>query len=197
MEPLEQYKQQLEYEKYVKSQQKNYTDLSNNLVNPNDSIKLLAEYVFTKKEQNLGTEMCGIILNDDMEIVDVFCIVLELFLYGYGILTNGDDIFNINETYDDIIYKINDYLKICKFKICVDEIYSGNIDVDDIIDHHGYYCEIFKIDDDDYGDNYWGVLDYEIDLNPEFTGDGKLLGDYKAVFVNKDDKLFILKFVML
>lgn len=197
MDPLQQYKQQLEYEKYIKTQQKNYIDLADNLLCPNDSVKLLADHIFNRKEQNLNTEMCGIILNDDMEFVDVFCILLELFLYGYDILTNKSDIFNINESYDDIIYKINDYLKTCKFKISVDELYAGDVDIDDFIDEYDYYCEIFKIDEDDYGENYWGILDYEIDLNPYFRNNNKQLNEFKAVFVNKDDKLFVIKFNML
>ena len=197
-DPYALYKKQLEYEAYVKSQMANYTDLTPDLdQDPNDSIKEFAKSFFGKSERNTRQDLTGILMDEQTDVADIFCILLELFLYGFNIITdNKSVIFDLTDSTDDLIYKMRVYFKSCGFTIKLDEIFDFDINVNLYRDRSDYYCQItsmppeFLINPDG-----WFVLDYRLILNRKFEFDIRTgLNVFKAFYINKERRIFIISF---
>jgi len=196
--PYTQYKKQLEYEAYVKSQLANYTDLTpDDQTDPNDSIRAFAESLFDKSEKNIRQDLTGLLMDEETDVATIFCTLLELFLYGHNIIVDDQiTIFDLTDSTDDLIYKIRVYFKSCGFTIKLDEIFDDDFNINLYRDRDDYYCQItskppeFLINPDG-----WFVLDYRLILNRKFEFDIKTaLNTFNAFFINKERRIFIISF---
>lgn len=199
--PDELYKRQLEYEEYIRTQKNNNVDLTKLVdpdINPNDSIKALAEFIFNKNENNLKDNLTGILLEGGHDTVDVFCMLLELFLYGYDVLVDSQyDIFDLVTSTDDLVFSIRSYLKSTGFDMKMDEVFDEDININLYRDRDDYYCKIGSMPPDFLGKviDPWDVLDYRLITNRKFIYDTKTsLSTYKAYFINKQKRIFIVSF---
>ena len=188
------YKKQLEFYEYYEKQKENFTDLTEA---GNNSIVQFAKYLFIKSEKKLYEDLSGILIDDSMDIADVFHMLMELFLHGFNILNNGEKtIFDLKEAYDDIIFTMKSYFKSVGFDINLEEIFYDNEDDPSLYrDKNDYYCEILSIPPPYFCYKGWYVLDYRIITNDKFTFYATTPIDlFKSIFISKDKKLFIINF---
>lgn len=135
-----------------------------------------------------------------MELLDTFCMLLELFLYGFDILTkNEQTIFDLNSSIDDIIYVIKDYFKSAGFDIFIHEEISLEwppLDSITLCSKTNYYCKILsKSSTDLYNHTGWCVLNYKLVNNPNFQEDKITnLDNIKACLISKQNRLFTINF---
>lgn len=192
MDPYQQYQKQLEFYQYYERQKENYTDLTSH--NDNGIVEF-AEYLFRKSENRLYQDLSGILIDDEMDIADVFHMLTELFLHGLNILTGGDKtIFDLTEAYDDIIFTIKSYFKSVGFDINFEEIFTDD-DVSLYRDKSDYYCEILPKPPAYFCYKAWYVLDYRIITNPKFMVYATTpIENFKAILISKEKKLFALNF---
>lgn len=198
MDPYSQYKKQTEYYDYFENQKKNYVDLSKDQTDPNNSIKRFAEILFIKSTKNLNQDLSGILIDETMETVDIFCMLIELVLYGLDILTESQyTIFDLVESYDDIVYTIRSYLKSAGFDVQINEIL---MDDDTILyrDNPNYYCEIVSKPLLCLCDKGWYVLNYQMIENMKFNFSRiTSIETFKAFFISKQNKIFTVNFKYL
>lgn len=195
--PEIQYKKQLEYEAYIESQKSTHVDIAKYVDNPNDSIKVLAEVLFSKSEDKLKDNLTGILM-ESAEVADVFCMLLELFLYGYGILVEEKyTIFDLVDSTDDLIFSIRSYLKSCGFTIKVDEVFDENLNINLYRDRNDYYCQITEKPPIflNFSEDPWHILDYRLILNRKFDFNIRTpISTFRAFFINKQKSIFIVSF---
>jgi len=195
MDPYSQYQNQLEYYKYFEKQKENFVDLSQKLDNPNNSIRIFAEYLFAKSSKNLNENLAGMLVDDTMEIADIFCMLLELVLYGLNILSSGGyTIFDLDNPFNDIIYTIKSYLKSCGFDLDLKEVYfDENIEL--YRDQNNYYCEIVPKPPSYLCQNDWCVLNYRLINNATFKfASTTPLEKFSTFFISKQKKIFTINF---
>lgn len=210
MDLKSQYDKQKEYYEYVQKQKENYTDLTS--MEPpmksetesggsdcNDSIKKFAEILFSKNEKDLGNDISALILEEDMEGVDLFCMLIELVLYGLDILTEGSaTIFNIKDEFDEMIDVIRKYLK---KNIGIDmELKEEFVEPDEINlyrDKDNYYCQITQKPPPFLCYPGWYIMDYRFLTNQKFIfNSGTALNNFEAFFISKR-RIFTIKFKFL
>ena len=127
MDHNSEYKKQLQYYEYFENQRKNYIDLSTGQADINNSVVELAKILFDKSSQSLCEDLTGIFIDNTMETADIFCMLVELVLYGLNILTLGDStVFELCETTDDIVFNIKSYLKSMGFDMKVEQDYADD-----------------------------------------------------------------------
>lgn len=191
MDPYSDYQKRLDYYDYLEKQQSNPVDLTAD----NNCIKSLADKIFTKKPDNLERDLTGILFDDSMEIADLFCMLVELLLYGYDILTSKN-ILDLDSSVDDIVYLIKPYFKSFGVEIIFDEDFFVEADRANLYrDRTDYYCEIVSkppiimlMDD-------WTVLDYRLINNKQFVYDKLMpLEKYRAFFINSSKKVLLVWF---
>lgn len=189
----EQYQKQIKYYEYLQKQLENYTDLSKNVENTNDSIVLLANILFNKLKTSLDHDLMGLLVDESMDTADIFCMLLELVLYGMDILTDGKTFFDIQASTDDIIYTIKYYLRSVGFDMEVHEIFTDDEDLTLYRDRDDYYCEVLAKPTSFLG-NGWYVLSYIIIYNNKFViQDVNNLLNYKAFFIT-NNTIFTINF---
>ena len=183
---------QQEYYNYVDNQQANAVDLSTD----SNQIQILAQNIFSKKPLDTRYDTLGLTSDGTMEIADVFCMLLELVLYGLDILSNKkSDIFMLKESTDDIIYLIKNYLRPLGFTMHVEEILIDIENINLFRDASDYYCEINKRPPPFLCFPGWYILDYRFILNKKFTYDTNTkLDTFSAKFLNKEKRLFKVHF---
>ena len=193
MDPYAKFQNQVNYYQYCEEQRENYIDLS--LINdaPNTT-QLLAKIIFSKPKNDLQQNLTGLLYHDGMEIADLFCMLVELVLYGYDILTNNTNknLLDIEECTDDILYLIKSYLNSCEF----DVVFSEEFMINDIFlyrDRTDYYCEILRKPPPYFCMKGWYVLDYRMLDNKKFVINNDL-ATYKAFFITKQKRIFTMKF---
>lgn len=187
-------KSQREYLEYIEFQRENYIDLAEGLVDQNDSIRFLAEKIFREKPLDIRYDLIGILFDDETESVDLFCIMLELLLYGLNIITNDKaNIFMLEETTEDIVYILKNYFRCIGMSFTVTNL---DLDPDTFRDTGEYYCEIVPkpirmlCDPKD-----WYILKYRMILNNRCQYNMNTKLDYfKAYFLNNNDKVFSIHF---
>ncbi|XWV25181.1 mg424 protein [Tupanvirus deep ocean] len=197
MDPYSQYKKQLEYYEYFEKQRENYTDLSQDQPNPNDSIVVFANLLFKKSLRNLNQDLSGILVDETMEAADIFCMLIELVLHGLHILTDGKStIFDLEESTDDVVYTIKSYLKSAGFDIVVTEDF---MDDDQPVclyrDRNDYYCEIVPKPPAQFCQKDWYVLKYRMINNKKFKFMRITpITNFKAFFISNKNKIFTIHF---
>lgn len=213
MDPYSREKNRESYQKYIINQSENAIDLREEADDPNDSIRLFAKNLFTKN-LNLLKHLYLILLDDEMETVDTFSMLVELVLYGLDILSEGTaNIFTLIDEKETIIDTINMYLADCKIKLIIDEV----LIVDDIFikntrddilkiaskyrQNDDYYCEILRKPSSLFCGKTicpWTVLSYRININNKFRFDNlSELSAYKSFFISDNHKLFTVKFEII
>lgn len=189
------YQQQLEYYQYYEKQKENPIDLSLYSDDPNNCMELFAKTLFSTPENNLNENLTGMLIDESMDILDLFSGLIELLLYGYDILT-GKNILTLGECTDDILYTMKSYFNSCGFDIDFDEVFVP--DMDDISlyrDKEDYYCEILHKPPKYMCMGGWYILDYRIICNNKFQMNNMgLLEHLKAFFITKQNKIFTIKF---
>ncbi|AYV85288.1 MAG: hypothetical protein Satyrvirus9_14 [Satyrvirus sp.] len=198
MDYSKQFEKQIEYYKYFENQKENYTDLTDEN-NPNDSIKKLAEILFNKSINSLDYNLSGILVEDGMNVADIFCMLIELVLYGLDILTKSKNtIFDLKESTEDIVYIIKTYLKSAGFDMVVkqDFVDDGDDCTDDPCTYRkkdNYYCEI--IQKSPLLHEGWNILDYSFLCNNKFKYNSTTnLENFKTFFISNKNKIFIINF---
>lgn len=196
MDPYSEYQEQLEYYEYFEKQRENYTDLTRDLTDVNNSIYLLARELFGKTKNDLSSQLTSILIDESTETIDIFCILLELVLYGLDILTNGQaDIFDLKDQTDDIIYKIKSYLKTANFDMSIEEEIVDPNDVALYRDDIRFYCEVVPKPPLYFCAKSWCVLNYRLIINRNFKfTDDTPVTVFKAFFISKDKKVFTINF---
>lgn len=195
MNPYDIYKKQQEYEEYIENQVKAAVELVDEVeegCDQNDTVRLFAEHLFRKDLRYIKSDFCGMLLDDDTDITDIFHIMIELLLYGYNILNPNSQIFDIERSYDDIIYdKLRPYFKSIGIVIEFNEQISSDLrsyqEKDDL------YCMIIK--NEDNRKTGWDILGYNLFLNEKFTYDhSTTLSNYNAVFKANNNNIFYINF---
>lgn len=185
-----QFRKQIEYYNYVENQLSNPTNLTNN---GNDSIKIFAEILFKKSENKLREDLSGLIFDESMDVADLFCMLLELVLYGYDILENKS-IFKLENDYDDIVFTIKSYLKSVGFDMELTEKYLDNEAVS-YRESKEYFYEILPKPPSYLCVSGWYVLNYRIIENKQHTYYPTTpLEHMHAFFISERNKVFTISF---
>lgn len=188
MDPYSEYSRQLEYYQYVDNQKKKAIDLTQGM-DQDDAVKLLAEALFSKKD------LTGILLDEGMEIVDLFCMLIELVLYGLQILTNGQaDIFVLSDSTDEMISKLNTHLNAAGLSMEVHEdFFDDNLNL--YRDKDDYYCQITQKPPPFLCYPGWYILNYRLIENKKYSFDRSTpLKEFRAFFISNNKKIFMINF---
>lgn len=196
-DPYKEYQKQLDYKEYVQLRYDNPIDLTSE-AEENDSVRMFANILFNKSERNLGSDLHGLLMDSDTEVADIFCMVVELFLYGFDIITKGTEIFQLIDSTDDLVYKMKNYFKSAGISLTVDEVFDDT-NVNLYRDRDDYYCQItskpplfLQFNSD------WNVLGYRLLTNRKFQFDTTTpLNKFKTFFINKYRRIFILSFSLI
>ena len=199
MDPYSKYKKELEYYQYFENQKENYVDLTSE---QNNSIKMFADILFDKKKNNLSMDLSGLLVDETMQTVDIFCMLIELVLFGISILTNGTTIssvlFSLENSTDDIVSALGSYLRSCGFGILVHEECIEESDPNLFRDRTDYYCQILKKPPKYLCFPGWYVLNYRIIDNKKFRfANITPLEKFKAFFIADNKKIFTFGFKYL
>ena len=195
MDPYSQHNKQLEFYKYYETQRENYCDLTVHQDENNKTIKKLAKILFGKYKNSLDQKLTRLLFDDGMEIADLFCMLIELLVYGFDILAKKN-IMDIEECTDDIIYTIKYYFISAGFDLYVSEDFIMN--TDDITlyrDRNDYYCEILAKPPQYLCLKGWYVLNNRLIDNKQFRINMTTpLEHFKAFFISKQKRIFTIKF---
>ena len=191
MDNYSHYKKQLEYYEYLERQRENPVDLTKE----NEGIRQFADVLFNKSRNNLDKDLSGIIF-DGNDTIDMFCMLVELVLYGIDILTNGEhNLFELKESDDNMVEMLRSYFKSTGFDINVDEEIIEAEDINLYRDRTDYYCQITKRPPDFLCMKGWYVLKYRIIDNKKYSFDRLTsLDKFKAYFVSNQKKVFVFNF---
>lgn len=152
------------------------------------SVINLANILFNKPINSLEYDLARLIIDDSMDIVDVFCMLVELVLYGLDILTSNC-IFDLIDSSDNIVDIIDTYLKSVGFTMTlIQSEYDYNY-----CDSTDYYCEILPKPPAYLCYPGWYVLTYRIRYNDRSDIANPHLSMYKAIFV-ANKQLFTIHF---
>lgn len=190
------YQKMLEYEQYLADQQRNAVNLEEMVENPNDTIKLFADNLFAKDSRYLSSDRCGMLLDDTMTAEDIFCIMLELVLYGYDKKSSNRTLFDITSAADDTIYEIRPYLRSVGIVLTITEVFDCE-NVNYYRDRDDYYCSIGSQPPSfiDRTQDPWDILSYRMAQNRKFVVTTETpLTDFNAYFVSKTKQIFTLSF---
>lgn len=192
MDPYSNYKKKLEYYDYFEKQRENYIDLTKE----DNVVSQFADMLFNKPKNNLGEDLFGILFDESMEPIDVFCTLIELVLYGINILTkNQYDLFKLDEPTDDMVYIIKTYLKSTGFDIEIHEEIIETNEINLYRDRDDYYCHITKRPAEFLCFKGWYVLNYRIIDNKKFQFNSMTpLEKFKAFFISNNKKIFTFSF---
>ena len=195
MDPYSNYKKQLEYYEYFEKQRENYTDLAQE-ANPNDSVVQFANILFDKSKNNLDQDLSGILVDETMELADIFCMLVELVLHGLCILSDGKgNIRDLKESTDDIVYVIKSYLKSAGFDMEFHEDYIEEEKINLYRDKDDYYCQIVDKPPPFLCYPGWYVLNYRLINNKKFKFTSITpLEKFRAFFISKNKKIFTVNF---
>jgi hypothetical protein len=189
--------EQRNYLDYMEKQIDNHIDLSTGLENPNDSVRLLAEKMFSTKPLDLRFDAVGLLFDDSTEPADIFCAMIEFVLYGLDILSQTKStIFMLEESTDDVVYLLRSYLKGLGLTMVLNEIIiDDDRNINMFRDRDDFFCEITSKPPPFLCYPGWYVLNYRFIENKKFKFDAHTkLSDFKALFMNKKKRLFSVGF---
>ena len=187
-----QYEREIKYYQYIEEQRNNSVILGDE----NSSVKQFADILFSKKIDDVSNDLSSLLFCDDTELLDVFCILLELVLFGFDRF--GKNLFEIDNQCDDFIYDIKKYLKSMGFDMSVDEIFHFLDNVNLFADKKDYYCQITPKPHPFFCTNDWFVSNHRLIINRNFEPTNiQSLDQYFAYFVNKNKQIFSIRFTFL
>ncbi|AGC01887.1 hypothetical protein H012_gp576 [Acanthamoeba polyphaga moumouvirus] len=177
--------EELKFYEYIEKQRENYTDLTQQ---SNDSVIFLAKHIFTKPLNKLDEDLTGILLDDSMDIQDLFCMLVELVLHGLNILTKGNNtVFHLNNEDDSIIDIIKKYISSLGFKLYLLKKLENDINI--VRDNPDYYCEILPKPPKYLCFPGWYVLNYRI-LATINQNNIQNLENLKAIFKTNNNEIY-------
>ena len=146
----------------------------------NDGIKHFADYIF-------NTNSGDVVLQFDAEVIDMFCGLTELVLYGIDILCDGAiTIFNLRAARDPLIDILQEYLKRMRLRLWIREGGSDNcLEIArscDPIDNPLVY-------------DTWQILEYRLMVKKDYVVH-EYLHQYSASFT-ANNKLFSFGFKII
>lgn len=195
MDPYSIYAKQQEYYEYVQKQIENPTDLTN--LDQSSMVRLMAERVFSTTDTT--TNLYGILGDDSMIVSDIFCMLVEFVLNGLDILTQSElNLFGIENSTDDIIFKIKRYLKSMGFDMKFHEETVAESDLNLFRGRSDWFYEI--VPKANLGmwcpPSDWYVLNYRLIPNRLFNiANSTNLTDFKAFVISHNRKIFTLQFM--
>ena len=84
----------------------------------NSDIRNLAELIFSVPPGQLDNIENKIDVDQSMDVLDLYCLILDIILFGVDILTNGSfQIFDIDDTSCDMIKLVSKYVKSMGFNM--------------------------------------------------------------------------------
>lgn len=191
MDLRSQYERELKYYQYVEEQRENYVTLAED----NSSVRLFADFLFSKKIDDLGGHLSGLLFDDGIELLDAFCMLLEIVLYGFDKFDKN--IFELDDQCDDFIYDIKKYLRSMGFDMSIDEVFHFLDNVNLFADKNDYYCQITPKPHPFFCTNDWFVSNHRLVINRNFVSTDTSLNQYYAYFVSKSKKIFSIRFILL
>lgn len=181
---------EIKYYQYLENQRENYVTLAED----NSSVKMFANILFSKKISNLNDDLSGLLFEEGMEIADLFCMLLELMLYGFDKFDRN--LFELDDQCDDFIYDIKKYLKSIGFDMSVDEVFHFLDNVNLYSDRDDYYCQITPKPHVFFSTDDWKISNYRFITNNQYRC-GDVLKDYYAYFISTDKKIFSIRFMFI
>lgn len=185
-----QFTSSVKYNEYYNNQIENHVDLTNE---KNDSVKNLAQILFSKNPNNLDTNLIGLLLDDIMDTLDIHTMLLELVLHGLEILYDGNyTIFDLPDASNDIVFLIKRYMQSIGINMNIVEDFSHNEDT-----------RIFNSEDCVYRilrkpnitvDIGWILYNYLIIQNTNIIKFDNQLCHYKTFFITNEYKKFTIQF---
>lgn len=199
MDPHSKYKKQLEYYEHIEKQREKFINLSENLDTSKNEIAQLAEILFNKSVNNLRDFSMELMANETMESVDIFCMLIELMLYGLTILTNNNgSIFDLNDSTNEIVDVTKLYFKSAGFEIIIKQDFVEDDASNLYRDRNDYYCEIVPKPPPYFCYNDWYVLNYRMINNKRYSFDRTTsLNNFKAFFISNENKIYTITFKYL
>lgn len=189
MNPQTQYEKLLQFEEYIQKQKS---------LSESGSVSEFAKLLFEKNNNNFSkNDLLCMLLDDDLEPVDIFCIILELVLHGLDILSKGENtIFDLTDTNSCIVNTIDSYLQHIGFKIKVrEEFFLENPVL--YRDKNTFYCEILPMPPQQFCSKGWYVLNYRlVDNNLFVFHKNTLINHFKAFFISNSNKIYTINFEM-
>ena len=190
MDPSKEFQKEMEYYQYLEKQRENYVDLTNS----DNSVLDFANVLFNKPIDKLDNDQSRILFDNCMEVIDLFCFLVELVLYGLNIIHPNASIFDINESENKVIEEMKCYFKSIGIMLIVREDFIDS-DVKLYRDRDDYYCEILKKPPPQFCHAGWYVLNYRLIDNNKFNFEKDIpLEKFKAFFISEDQKIFNIKF---
>ncbi|QGR53882.1 hypothetical protein [Moumouvirus maliensis] len=178
-------KQELKLHEHIEKQRENYTDLTNQ---SNDSIIYLAKHIFSKPVNKLDEDLTGILLDENMDIEDLFCMLVEFILHGLNILTqNNFTVFDLKSEDDSIIDIIKKYIHSMGFKLFI--LKKLETDINLVRENPEYYCEILPKPPKYLCFPGWYVLNYRILANIK-ENNFQYLENLKAIFKTNNGEIY-------
>lgn len=187
------YQRQLEYNQYLESQKENFIDLTVNDKGDNNSVFEFSKILFSKYKNNLDIDFSGILTDEYMQTVDIFCMIIELILYGIDFLSNKQIMIFDLESTDDLFYDLKKYLQSCGFDFKVSETF---FDKKPILyrETNNYFIEILPCPSKFLRVTGWYLLNYRLIENNKIKNHATLkLKDYKAFYINKNNKIITIE----
>lgn len=195
-------------EQYIESCKDNATDLSVGLKDgcANDSIRIFAETLFSKDPSFFDNNIYGIMLESESNGDDIFCMLIELVLFGLDILNGGIatifDLVNADDAEDAectselacIINIMNIYLKNIGYKMNMSPYNEQN--ARSYRDKDDWFCEIVKKPSKYFCyDSDWCILNYRIMCNNRFKYSlNTFICDYSAIFMTTGGCIYKVSF---
>ncbi|AAV50728.1 hypothetical protein [Niemeyer virus] len=188
---MDNFDKQCEYYKNIENRRNNPIDLSK-LDNPDNFVEIVANHVFSINENKLTDNLTQLLFDGETDIEGIFCVYLELILYGINILTNNtSSVFDLDNIENELIDKIQKYLGSCGIKMIVREELVDNIFM--FRDKSSHYCEIVPKPPSFLCVNDWFVLNYRLITNVKNKVKSNFT-DYWAFFVTNSGKTFSVRF---
>lgn len=169
---------------YLQDRIKNTIDLSG----VNDYVKIVAEKVFNKSDDQL----VGIMIDEKMEIEDLFCFLLELTLTGIKMLDDNIDIFELDSVVNPLIFIIKRKIKKMGIEFIIEELYDTKLDDIDL----NFLILPFNDKVSLINGKKWILMNKYIIVEKN-NGDNSDLSKISAVLKTNNDGLYRIKFNLL
>lgn len=184
-----------EFYKYLENQRNNPVDLTSE--SQENQCMQLARHIFSINPDNLKDNLTRLQLDESMQIVDLYSMLLEILLYGIEILTGGHQtIFDLISDIDGFVYLLKKYMRSVGFDIEITNEYITRENINLFRDRDDYYCHITpKPPAEFFIPSDWAVSNYRLSLNRKFEfDDNSLLEDFSAFFISKNKEIFTFYF---
>jgi hypothetical protein len=192
--PHKLYQQMQEQQEYIEDRKENAVDLTSE---GNGSVAALAKHIFSIPFSELDEKQSRII-PDVGDTCDLFCMLLELVLYGLDILSQQKaTIFDLKEVNQTEVTIIKKYFQSLGFSINIkQEFLEEDESINTYRDRDDYFCQITEkppafLNSTDP----WTLLNYRILNNRLYKAeDDAKLSQYKTFFINKSRNIYTIAF---